>query len=258
MVYEADRQVTLIEALAEAGGVLNDAGDTIIVTRQHKTSFVELPENSAGASQPTSVPPGSGEPPSLDNPPATAPSTQQTPGNVFPAPAAPPATLPPSAASLPPGSNSPNSAGTITINLNELLETGDTRNNIVLQGGDVVTVPHAGIIYVLGAVARPGGFVLSNDKGQLTTMKVLSLAGGTTNIAKLDHAVIIRKDDQGKQSETEVDLKRILHRESEDLQMRPSDVLYIPDSRSKQILIRTAEFALALGSAVAIFRLAYH
>jgi polysaccharide export outer membrane protein len=169
----------------------------------------------------------------------------------------PPATLPPSTAALPPGSNSPN-PGTITINLNELLETGDTRNNIVLQAGDVVTVPHAGIIYVLGAVARPGGFVLSNDKGQLTTMKVLSLAGGTTNIAKLDHAVIIRKDDQGKQSETEVDLKRILHRESEDLQMRPSDVLYVPDSRSKQILIRTAEFALALGSAVAVFRLAYH
>jgi polysaccharide export outer membrane protein len=257
MVYEADRQVTLIEALAEAGGVLNDAGDTIIVTRQHTASFVELPENSAGASQPTSAPPGSGEPPSLDNPPAAAPSAQQTPGNVFPAPAVPPATLPPSTAALPPGSNSPN-PGTITINLNELLETGDTRNNIVLQAGDVVTVPHAGIIYVLGAVARPGGFVLSNDKGQLTTMKVLSLAGGTTNIAKLDHAVIIRKDDQGKQSETEVDLKRILHRESEDLQMRPSDVLYIPDSRSKQILIRTAEFALALGSAVAVFRLAYH
>jgi polysaccharide export outer membrane protein len=258
MVYEADRQVTLIEVLAEAGGVLNDASDTIIVTRQHTASLVELPENSGAASQPTSAPPGSGEPPSLDNPPAAAPSTQQTPGNVFPAPAVPPVTLPPSTVSSPAGSNSPNPASTITINLNELLETGDTRNNIVLQAGDVVTVPHAGIIYVLGAVARPGGFVLSNDRGQLTTMKVLSLAGGTTNIAKLDHAVIIRKDDQGKQSETEVDLKRILHRESEDLQMRPSDVLYIPDNRTKQILLRTAEFAVALGSAVAIYRLAYH
>jgi hypothetical protein len=55
-----------------------------------------------------------------------------------------------------------------------------------------------------------------------------------------------------------VDLKRILHRESEDLQMRPSDVLYIPDNRTKQILLRTAELAVALGSAVAIYRLAYH
>jgi protein involved in polysaccharide export with SLBB domain len=258
MVYEADRQVTLLEALAEAGGVSADAGDTVIVTRLHAATFLEMHEGSSGVNQPSSAPPGSGEPPSLDNPPAAAPSTQQTPGNDFPAPAVPPATLPPTGVSSQAGSNSPNPASTLTINVNELLETGDTRNNIVLQAGDVVTVPHAGIIYVLGAVARPGGFVLSNDRGQLTTMKVLSLAGGTTNIAKLDHAVIIRKDNQGKQSETEVDLKRILHRESEDLQMRPSDVLYIPDNRTKQILLRTAELAVALGSAVAIYRLAYH
>ncbi len=38
------------------------------------------------------------------------------------------------------------------------------RNNIPLQAGDVVTVPHAGIVYVLGAVNRPGGFVLANDR----------------------------------------------------------------------------------------------
>ncbi len=90
----------------------------------------------------------------------------------------------------------------ITIDLNELLEKGDTRNNIPLQAGDVVTVPHAGIVYVLGAVNRPGGFVMSNDRTQFTTMKVLALAGGITKIAKLDHAVIIRKDEQGKQMET--------------------------------------------------------
>jgi len=33
MVYQADRQVTLIEVLAEAGGISNDAGDTVIITR---------------------------------------------------------------------------------------------------------------------------------------------------------------------------------------------------------------------------------
>src|SRR5881394_592949 len=33
MVYEADRPVTVLEVLAEAGGVANDAGDTVIVAR---------------------------------------------------------------------------------------------------------------------------------------------------------------------------------------------------------------------------------
>jgi len=149
------------------------------------------------------------------------------------------------------------SGNLITINLNDLLETGDVKNNITLQAGDVVTVPHAGIVYVLGAVNRPGGFVVANDRSQLTTMKVLSLAGGNTRTAKLDHAVIIRKDDQGKQSQTAVDLKKVLKLESEDLQMRPSDVLYIPDDKVKAVLIQATQIAIALGSSVAIYRLAY-
>jgi polysaccharide biosynthesis/export protein len=138
-----------------------------------------------------------------------------------------------------------------------LIEKGDTRNNIVLQPGDIVTVPHAGIVYVLGAVNRPGGFVVSNDRTQLTTMKVLALAGGVKNVAKLDHAVIIRKDDQGKQTETDVDLKKVLHQQSEDVQMRASDILYIPDSRSKQFMLQAATLALAIAGAVAIYRIGY-
>jgi polysaccharide export outer membrane protein len=146
----------------------------------------------------------------------------------------------------------------ITINLNELLETGDTRNNIQLHAGDVVTVPHAGIVYVLGAVTRPGGFVVSNDRTQLTTLKVLSLAGGLTSIARTQHAVIIRKDDTGKQTETQVDLKKVLNRQSEDITMHPSDILFVPDDRTKQALIKAGEIALGIGAAVAVFRLAYH
>ena len=62
MVYEADRPVTLLEAIAQAGGVTNDAGDSVIVSRTHTATFVEIPN-------PTSItpnqPPGSGEPADL-------------------------------------------------------------------------------------------------------------------------------------------------------------------------------------------------
>ncbi len=132
------------------------------------------------------------------------------------------------------------------------------RNNIPLQAGDVVTVPHAGIVYVLGAVNRPGGFVMANDRSEMTTMKVLSLAGGLTRIAKLDHAVIIRKDDQGKQTETEVDLKKVINQQSEDIRMRASDVLYIPDNHVKEALFQALQLGLAVGTAVAIYHVAYH
>ena len=261
MVYQADREVTLLEVLAEAGGISNDAGDTVIVTRHRSFGLVGVANPQAAPASPA---PGSGEPPPLDAPASSesagkkadaSPKSSPFPSAEELAHAVPPAM--PTATEASSGNPSPDSTS-ITINLNDLLETGDTRNNILLRSGDVVTVPHAGIVYVLGAVTRPGGFVLSNDRTQLTTLKVLSLAGGLTNIAKTQHAVIIRKDDTGRQTETPVDLKKVLNRQSEDITMHPSDILFIPDDRTKQALIKAGEIALGIGVAVAVFRLAYH
>jgi len=116
-------------------------------------------------------------------------------------------------------------------------------------------VPHAGIVYALGAVARPGGFVVSNDRGQLTTLKLLSLAGGLDHAAKSDHAVIVRHDGNGQQHEVEVDLKKVMKFETEDVRLQPSDILYVPKSAAKQALIKTAELSAAIGTAVVIYRL---
>ena len=260
MVYEAESSVTLLEVLAQAGGVSNDAGDTVIVSRPHSATFIEVTEPAASENKPA---PGSGEPPEIDvsagtAPAKEAPKTAAPDSSVFPSAAQMPQnTVAPPAAGIPTPAQNSASSNIITINLNELLEAGDLHNNIGLEAGDVVTVPHAGIVYVLGAVSRPGGFVVSNDRTQLTTLKVLSLAGGLTKIAKMDHAVIIRKDDQGKQTETEVDLKKVINRESEDLQMRASDILYVPDSRTKQLLLSAVALGIAVGTAVAIYRVAY-
>jgi polysaccharide export outer membrane protein len=138
------------------------------------------------------------------------------------------------------------------------MESGDATNNIVLQAGDIVTVPHAGIVYVLGAVGRPGGFVLLNDRAQMTTLKALALAGGLGRTAKKDRAVIIRKDSQGHQQEVAVDLAKVMERKTEDIQLQPSDILFVPESAARQAMFRALEFGVALGSGVAIYRLAYH
>jgi hypothetical protein len=248
----------LLEVLAVAGGVANDAGDIVIVARSHAANFVEVTDPAPVADHQT---PASGEPPSLDSYTPIQEDTGKTPAagsgsSVFPSAAemAQNATQP--AETSKPGPPGPPSGNTITINLDELIESGDLANNIPLQAGDVVTVPHAGIIYVLGAVNRPGGFVIANDRTEFTTMKVLSLAGGLTRIARLTQAYIIRRDDQGKQTETQVDLKKILHRQAEDVQLRASDILYIPDDRTKQVLLQTAQLAVALATNVALYRIA--
>jgi polysaccharide biosynthesis/export protein len=254
LVYQADRQVTLLEVLAEAGGVSNDAGDRVIITRPATAQFFDITEPPALGPEGTANPQRSdaiassedaaSEPPPL-GPSGAAPVTSRD--------------APPVASGTAPSSATATQNGnTITINLNDLVESGDATNNITLQAGDIVTVPHAGIVYVIGAVTRPGGFVMSNDRTELSALKMLALAGGMTSTAKSDHVVIIRKDDQGKQHEIEIDLKKILRREAEDVQLHASDVIYVPDSKTKAAVLKAAEFGIALGTGIALYRLAYH
>jgi polysaccharide biosynthesis/export protein len=258
MVYEADRPVTLLEVLAEAGGISSDAGDTVIVSRPSQeapSDPAEPPE--IGHTQPL---PAKAAPADAARQPDTSPSVAQLPSNA-PGPLKD-ASAPSVSAAAPspnPSANSepPPLVNTITINLNDLMETGDTKNNIALQAGDIVTVPHAGVVYVLGAVGRAGGYVLSNDRAQLTTLKILSLAGGLTRTAKSDKAVIVRKDNLGQQHEVPVDLKKVLNRKAEDLQLQPSDILYVPESGPKHALFRAVELGIALGSSVALYRIVY-
>jgi polysaccharide export outer membrane protein len=266
MVYQAERSVTLLEVLAEAGGVSADAGDTAIVTR------------------PTSEPVDTSQAPAIGNEDVIAPSGQDvipptpSPNNNAPAsggPAIGPLQAVTSTAPVTPAPNTnfpsaegatkdapvptlpPALSNTITVNLNQLMESGDPVNNIILQAGDIVTVPHAGIVYVLGAVGKPGGFVLANDRSQMTTLKMLALAGGLNQTAKSDHAVIIRRDRQGQQHEQTVDLKKIVQRKAEDVRLEASDVLYVPDSTAKKALYRAAEAAIGIGTGVALYRVAY-
>ncbi len=204
MVFQAVRQTTLLEVLSEAGGIAEDAGAVVIVTRQPSI-------------------PGAGDSAGSGN------SAGGTP--------APPLVF--------------------TINLNDLLGGGSTQFNLPLLGGDVVSVPRAGIVYVVGAVDRPGGFVLQNDREQMTTLKVLALAGGLKGTAKPHQAVILRKTgDSGQRQEVAVNLTKVLARKAEDVRLHPSDILFVPDSAGKKALRRVGETALALTAGVAVIRLA--
>jgi polysaccharide biosynthesis/export protein len=266
MVYQAERPVTLLEVLAEAGGVSADAGDTAIVTRPTSESVEDTSRAPAISNEDVIAPsvqdvipppsPNSNEPvaggsvagpsqPVASGAPVTPAPNTNFPSAEVAAKDAPVPTLPPAL------------SNTITVNLNQLMESGDPVNNIILQAGDIVTVPHAGIVYVLGAVGRPGGFVLANDRSQMTTLKMLALAGGLNRTAKSDHAVIVRRDRQGQQHEQTVDLKKVVQRKAEDVRLEASDILYVPDSNAKKALYRAGELAIGVGTGLALYRVAY-
>lgn len=256
MVYQADRQITLIEVLAEAGGIANDAADVVIISRPEPNFTNDPSEPSligpedagpAASIKKSSVPPSNVSSDSKDTSSVPSPTSGSAASSVTPP-----------AAGEPPKIDPPPNTSVITVNLIEILERGNTSNNIVLQPGDVVTVPHAGIVYALGAVSRPGGFVVSNDRAQLTTLKLLSLAGGLDRTAQSEHAVIVRRDINGQQREVALDLKKIMKFQAEDVRLQPSDILYVPKSANKQFLFKTAELSTAIVTGVLIYRLVYH
>jgi len=147
----------------------------------------------------------------------------------------------------------------ITIRLQDLLVSGDSVYNVPVYGGDTVTVPPAGIVYVLGfGVAQQGGYVLQGHGEQITALKALALAHGPTNFAKLDDSLILRMNPAtGQRDSIPVHLKEIQKNTAPDVPLQTNDILYIPDSRGKKALARGTEIAISVGTGVALYHAYY-
>jgi polysaccharide export outer membrane protein len=126
----------------------------------------------------------------------------------------------------------------VEVDVWRLWQNGDASLDLELYPGDRVLVQHAGIVYVMGAVNRAGGFVLSNDQEKMTVLKAVALAGSLTRDAKPSKAVIMRNAMQtaGGGKEVPIDLKLILSKHAPDELLLASDILYVPESGAKRTL----------------------
>jgi len=111
-------------------------------------------------------------------------------------------------------------------------------SNVALQPGDTVVVPKAGIVYVLGEVTRPGGYVL-NSTGGITVLQVVAVAGGPTHVASAGKTRLLRRTQNGFQ-EQRIDLKRLLRGKVADVAVRDEDILFVPSSGVKSVLNASA------------------
>jgi polysaccharide export outer membrane protein len=89
-------------------------------------------------------------------------------------------------------------------------------------------VAQTGIVYVLGDVTRPGGFMLDR-RTTLSVVQAVALAEGTKPSASLSKSVLIRTVD-GKRQEIPLNLKMILKSHSPDLLLAAGDIVYVPGS----------------------------
>lgn len=143
----------------------------------------------------------------------------------------------------------------IVVSVRDVMEMRDPAANLAIYAGDMVTVPRAGVIYVVGAVNKPGGFLLRDRREQVTVLQALALAENMTGTARPGDAVIIRRPVGVAKEETiELDVGRILARRAPDQSLQENDILFIPDSSFKKGLRRAAEAAIQITTGVVIWR----
>ena len=145
---------------------------------------------------------------------------------------------------------------TFSVDLSRLTETGDPLLNVDLYPGDRVTVQRAGIVYVVGAVNRPGGFPLKTGQENMTVIQALALAEDLKPTAAQKKAMIIRKNPAATDGREEiaVNLTKVLAGHEHDTQLQANDILFVPDSTGKRALRRGAEAAIT----AATWGLIYH
>jgi polysaccharide export outer membrane protein len=140
------------------------------------------------------------------------------------------------------------------VNLRDVMDARAPQDNILIKRDDVLTVPRAQMVYVIGEVQKPGGYVL-NERDSLSLLQALSLAGGLTKTASVKHAKILHEED-GKSDRVELpdSVARIMAGKAPDVMLHADDILFVPNSTAKLAGLRAAETAVNVGTGLAIWR----
>jgi polysaccharide export outer membrane protein len=123
---------------------------------------------------------------------------------------------------------------------------------IMVNPGDIVVVPKAGIVYVLGDVNHPGGYVMANNESKMTMLQALAAAGGLTKTAKQGHARLIRREN-GSYSDRELSVGDLQQGKIPDIAMQPGDVLYVPFSYGRNLAVLGAGSIAGSATSAAVY-----
>ena len=197
-VHQIQGHKTLLEMLSLAGGVRQDAGYSVRITRELDWGCIPLPSAHLDASGKFTV---------------------------------------------------------AELNLKKIMEAKTPEENIQIFPHDVISVPKAEMVYVIGEVHRSGGFVLGEHQ-TISVLQALSLAEGLNPGADSRHAKILRlKPDADQRVEMPIDMKDALNGKKPDVAMQGEDILFIPGSTGKKAALRAMEAAIQTGTGVAIWRI---
>ena len=195
-VHQIQGRKTLYEVISEAGGLRQDAGDTINISREKKWGPIPLPDAKMDPSGEYCV---------------------------------------------------------AKLNVQAVMNARNPAENISIKPDDVITVPKAELVYVIGAVNRAGGFPLT-ERQSMTVLQALALAEGLGRTASAKHARILHAAvGSAPRTQTDLDLRQIMQGKAPDEALQPEDILFVPNSTAKSASYRTLEALISTGSGVAIY-----
>jgi polysaccharide export outer membrane protein len=130
---------------------------------------------------------------------------------------------------------------TLPVDANE-----DLNNDPMVYPGDIVVVPRAGIVYILGNVAHAQSVVMNED-GKLSLLEALSQAGSPLPTAGLHRVMVFRKV-SGEYKALPINVGKILRGTAPDISLAPQDAVWVPFSYGKNILVNAAQITAAISS----------
>jgi polysaccharide biosynthesis/export protein len=241
-VFQVRGSKTLLEMLSMAQGLAPDAGDEVLVMRN--AGYNRGPDDGAQTARA-----GSGERESKDTDGIKSGTSSVDSGNND----ALKKNATSSMEATNDGGTKQQGGETIAINLRHLLNSRDPRFNVPIYAGDIVKVTRAGIVYVVGAVKKPGGFTVKGNE-QMSLLKAIALAEGLSSTSSKGHTRIIRTDEgSGKRSEIPVELGKILDGKAPDMNLQAADIVFVPSSMGKTVLFRSTDAVVNTATGLAIF-----
>ena len=189
-VQQVAGRKTLIEVLSLAGGLTDDAGQTVKITRRRESGPIPLAEA----------------------------STDPT-GNF----------------------------SMVEVDVRALLSAQHPEKNIAIKAYDVISVPRAEVIYVVGEVSKPGPLPLTGGGG-MSVMQAVSSSGGVLRTAAPARASILRRvPGQEKMAELPVDIQKIMQGKADNVALAAGDILVVPDNSGKRVTSRVVDGLIQAG-----------
>lgn len=122
--------------------------------------------------------------------------------------------------------------GLSTYRLSDTLR-GEESANPYLESGDIVTIPEADQVYVVGNVLAPRTILLREP---ITVTRAIAMSGGLAKDSRTKIRIVRQEPGSATKKEIYVDLASIEKKSAEDPTLMPNDIVDVPVSGAKSLL----------------------